>query len=219
MAPAGCICRRVCWCAVAAPCRQTSSGAASAPARPRTRVPNGTTDQRQWPRSRWMAPSAGEYLRGLVHRRPSKEAHRSTIRRSFGSSPCPRRVAISGRGEPKHRADEACHKDIGSERHQTGIKRDAGAAEMERVQRLEIVHPGESCAAGKTHRPSGDEAMRPEPAGVEAENQGRKRCRIHNPPSNCRSSANGLAETKRPGARRPLRPARSFWRLSPRLLE
>src|ERR1700730_2696890 len=90
------------------------------------------------------------------------------------SSPWPRKVAFSARGEPKHRAGEACHKDVGCERQQTGIKGDAGGAEVERVERLEIVYPNDPSAARKTHRPSDEKTMRPEPAGVEAENQGRK---------------------------------------------
>src|ERR1700730_4446315 len=71
------------------------------------------------------AAAAGECLRGLVHRPPSIEADRGTIHRSFVLSSCPRRVAVSARGEPKYRADEACDKDVSAERQQTGIKRDA----------------------------------------------------------------------------------------------
>ena len=47
-------------------------------------------------------------------------------------------------------------------------------AEMQRVQGLEIIQPDEPAAAQKTRRPSGEQAISPEPARIEAENHGRK---------------------------------------------
>ena len=89
-------------------------------------------------------------------------------------SPLPRGVTIARCGEPEHRADEDCNENVRCERQQTRIKGDGGRAEIERVQRLEIVQPGEPCATREAHHPAGEQAVRPEPTGVEAENQGRK---------------------------------------------
>src|SRR5580693_9326407 len=53
------------------------------------------------------AAAAGECLWSLVHSPPSKEAHRSTMRRYFASP-------ISARGEPKHCANENCNGNVPS---------------------------------------------------------------------------------------------------------
>lgn len=47
------------------------------------------------------------------------------------------------------------------------------------MQRLRIVQPNHPSATRKTYRPSGEQAARPDPTGVKAENHGPKR--LQNP--------------------------------------